>query len=63
MYTCAKIDLEKCNGCKLCVFYCPDPNVLMLDASKKISVNESRCKGCGLCVTACTRKAVTIREA
>jgi len=62
MYACAKVDIEKCNGCKLCIYYCPDPNVLMLDKNKKIIVSASRCKGCGLCASACAKKAITVKE-
>jgi len=63
MYTAARIELEKCTGCRLCIFYCPEPNVLMLNGNKKIVVNESRCKGCALCVGACTKDAIAVREA
>lgn len=61
MYTTAKIDIDKCNGCKLCIMSCPDPNVIMYK-EKKVYVNESRCKGCGLCATVCNKKAITLRE-
>lgn len=62
MYTAAKIDVEKCTGCRLCILCCPEPNVLMLNDNKKILVNESRCKGCGLCVSACSKNAVSVQE-
>lgn len=62
MYTAAKIDLEKCTGCRLCIICCPDPNVLMLNENKKVIVNEGRCKSCGLCAVACPKKAITVKE-
>ena len=62
MYAVAKIEIEKCIGCKLCIFNCPDPNVLLLNENKKITVNESRCKGCGLCAVVCPKKAITVKE-
>lgn len=62
MYTAARIEQEKCTGCKLCVFCCPDPNVLMLNENKKVTVNEGRCKGCGLCAGACPKKAIIVKE-
>lgn len=63
MYSAARIEIEKCTGCKLCIFSCPDPNVLMLNEKKKIMVNENRCKGCGLCAGVCPKKAITVKEA
>lgn len=63
MYTVARIELEKCTGCRLCITCCPDPNVLMLNDNKKVIVNEFRCKGCGLCTAACPKKAIAVKEA
>lgn len=61
MYVSAKVNLEKCIGCKLCIIACPEPNVFaFVKADKKVEVNESRCKGCGLCVTVCPKEAITI---
>lgn len=60
MYVKVRVDDEKCIGCKLCIFACPDPNVLWYTDNKKISVNEGRCKGCGLCVANCPKNALSI---
>lgn len=61
MYYSAKVKIEKCNGCKLCIVTCPDSNVIGLDSeSKKVCIEESRCKGCGLCVTICPKDALEI---
>ncbi len=61
MYVAARIEKEKCSGCKLCIFNCPDPNVLrFIKESKKVTVNQNRCKGCGLCVSACPKEAISI---
>lgn len=61
MYFVAKVDTEKCIGCKLCVLTCPDANVLIFHKEKKkVSVNEKRCKGCGLCTVACPKGALTV---
>ncbi len=63
MYVTVKVDEVKCNGCKLCVLTCPDPNVLnFIKESKKVTVNASRCKGCGLCVEACNRDAMALES-
>jgi 2-oxoacid:acceptor oxidoreductase delta subunit (pyruvate/2-ketoisovalerate family) len=61
MYATAVIEHEKCTGCRLCILYCPDPNVLTLTNNKKVTVNGNRCKGCGLCVAACPKKAVAVK--
>lgn len=60
MYQAAKVEVEKCTGCRLCILVCPDANVITLTEQKVVVVNDDRCKGCGLCVTACTRKALSI---
>jgi len=60
MYVKVKIDETKCNGCKLCILSCPDPNVLKYTESKKVSADESRCKGCGLCAANCPKGALAI---
>lgn len=61
MYVSAKVTYEKCNGCKLCILTCPDPNVIRFkQEDKKVEVDENRCKGCGLCVTVCAKEALAI---
>ncbi|MFZ5641698.1 MAG: 4Fe-4S binding protein [Bacillota bacterium] len=61
MYVAAKVTEEKCSGCKLCIFTCPDPNVIkFVKADKKVEVDENRCKGCGLCVTVCPKGALAV---
>ncbi|GFP20032.1 pyruvate ferredoxin oxidoreductase delta subunit [Candidatus Hakubella thermalkaliphila] len=59
MYVAVKLEDGKCTGCKLCIFICPEPNVLKFSKEvKKVAVNEGRCKGCGLCVTICPKEAL-----
>ncbi len=61
MYFAGEVDGEKCKGCRLCVFTCPEPNVVSFKKdAKKVVIDAKRCKGCGLCVEICPSKAVAI---
>jgi len=60
MYVKIKVDEEKCNGCKICILTCPEPNVFQYTESKKVSAEESRCKGCGVCADNCPKGALRI---
>lgn len=56
----AKIDKEKCTGCKTCVKICPTLAIQVVD--KKAVVNEEKCRGCGNCNQRCTFYAVTMEK-
>ncbi len=60
MYIVARVDDEKCIGCKICILSCPDPNVFSILPSKKVAVDENRCKGCGLCASSCPKGALVV---
>lgn len=63
MYVTTNVIEEKCNGCSLCIMYCPEPNAFRYLTDKElVEVDGQRCKGCGLCVTVCTREALFISE-
>lgn len=54
----AKVDLDKCTGCGVCIERCPfDARIL---ESGKSYTNDSLCFGCGLCVTTCPTGAIQL---
>ncbi len=54
----AKIDSERCSGCRVCVSVCPY-KAISFDAEKeKAIVNDVLCQGCGTCVAACPPAAI-----
>ncbi|MGM0664330.1 MAG: 4Fe-4S dicluster domain-containing protein [Thermodesulfobacteriota bacterium] len=54
------IDPDKCDGCELCLIYCP---VNVFDMSHKATpVRPQNCLGCRTCEAVCKSKAVTITE-
>jgi pyruvate ferredoxin oxidoreductase delta subunit len=54
-----EIDVEKCIGCMLCYFYCPDA-AIVIDGGKAVGVDLAHCKGCGICAHECPPKAITM---
>lgn len=52
-----KVDLEKCNGCTLCVRACPYAAIEIVD---KKAVVLDNCTLCGACVPVCPVKALEI---
>ena len=53
------IDPEKCTGCMLCYFYCPDASIL-IENDKATGVDLAHCKGCGICAAECPVDAITM---
>jgi pyruvate ferredoxin oxidoreductase delta subunit len=53
------IDPEKCTGCMLCYFFCPDASIIVNDG-KATGVDLAHCKGCGICATECPVDAITM---
>ena len=53
------IDTEKCDGCMLCYFYCPDASILIEDG-KAVGVDLAHCKGCGICAKECPEGAIVM---
>ncbi len=53
------LDLEKCNNCLLCWFYCPDGAILK---GEELSIEYYHCKGCGVCAQVCPTGAILMRS-
>jgi len=53
------IDVEKCTGCMLCYFYCPDASIIVEDGVAT-GVDLEHCKGCGICATECPVDAIVM---
>lgn len=43
---------DRCTGCDLCVFYCPEGVVYAVEP-KRYTFNAGYCKGCGICAEEC----------
>ena len=60
-----QIDSEKCDGCLLCYFYCPDASIIMecdkaTGVNKAAGVDLAHCKGCGICAKECPTDAIVM---
>ena len=47
---------DKCIGCKICEFYCPDQSIKVRNGKAKIDYDY--CKGCMICAEVCPQKAI-----
>jgi len=55
----ARIDEDKCSGCRICNTVCPYQAISFDEEEKVSKLNEILCKGCGTCVAACPSGAIT----
>lgn len=54
----AKVEEEKCSGCKICLYVCPYDALSRDEAKGVATVNEALCTGCGTCVATCPSNAI-----
>jgi heterodisulfide reductase subunit A len=58
--TVAKVDLNLCTGCGMCVDVCHYDALTLKDG--KVEVNEVLCEGCGTCSATCLRAAIQVKN-
>jgi heterodisulfide reductase subunit A len=56
----AKVSLNLCTGCGMCVDVCPYVALSLKDG--KVEVNEVLCEGCGTCQATCLRAAINVKN-
>jgi heterodisulfide reductase subunit A len=58
--TVAKVNLNLCTGCGMCIEVCPYEALKLKDG--KAEVNEILCEGCGTCSATCLRAAIQVKN-
>ncbi|NIO47920.1 MAG: FAD-dependent oxidoreductase [Candidatus Aminicenantes bacterium] len=58
--TVAKVNINLCTGCGMCVQVCPYDALSLKDG--KAEVNEVLCEGCGTCSATCLRAAIQVKN-
>lgn len=58
--TTLELDVDKCTGCGMCVFVCPQA-VISVEKKKARLVDRDACMECGACAGNCPEKALTVR--
>lgn len=56
-----KINLDKCNGCGLCIPNCPEGALQVIDGKARL-VSDLFCDGLGACIGHCPQGAITVEE-
>jgi len=56
----AKVNIDECTACGLCVEVCPVGAITVDDFAV---VNPGECTDCGSCVGECPSNAITVEEA
>ena len=56
----AKVNLNLCTGCGMCVDVCPYDALSLKDGI--LEVNEVLCEGCGTCSATCLRAAIAVKN-
>jgi len=54
-------DWDKCTHCLLCVPYCPDSSISVVN-SLRAEFDYDHCKGCGICANVCPVNAIKMEK-
>ncbi|MEM1539302.1 MAG: 4Fe-4S binding protein [Candidatus Bathyarchaeia archaeon] len=58
-----QIDLNRCNGCGMCVKLCPRDVIRIEEQSKKPAIKYPEdCTDCGFCQAYCPKHAITMQQ-
>lgn len=55
-----QLDVERCNGCAMCVHVCPHGVFALVDKRAAL-VDRGACMECGACALNCEREAIHVR--
>ena len=58
----AKIDMDKCSGCRQCMKVCQFGAISYSGAERKSVVDTRRCYGCGICRAVCSKESISLLE-
>lgn len=56
-----KFDIDKCNGCRICLKVCPQGVISMID-KKAYLINYESCMECGACRLNCESNAIMLTK-
>jgi NAD-dependent dihydropyrimidine dehydrogenase PreA subunit len=54
-----RLDIEKCNGCRMCMEVCPH-NVFAIQNKRAVIIDRDACMECGACSRNCPMSAITV---
>jgi NAD-dependent dihydropyrimidine dehydrogenase PreA subunit len=59
--TTLRLDTDKCNGCRMCIYVCPHA-VFNVEDKKAFIVARDACMECGACAQNCPEGAISVRS-